>query len=105
METRTSHSSPCFLRVAEASAASSAPKMISLSTLFSFDTASTTSRISLFMVYLPSSLQRCEPSSRNLGNLQTHGKIVHVHLDALAVRPAQHTGVALAPVARHTQLH
>ena len=50
METRTSHSSPCFLRVAEASAASSASKMISLSTLFSFETASTTSKISLFMV-------------------------------------------------------
>ena len=46
--TRTSHSSPCFLRVAEASAASSASKITSLSTPFSFETASTTIRISLF---------------------------------------------------------
>src|SRR6185369_5494642 len=51
METRASHSSPCFLRVAAASAASSASKMISLSTPFSFETASTTIRISLFIIF------------------------------------------------------
>ena len=50
MATRASHSSPCFLRVADASAASSASKMISLSTPFSFETASTTIRISLFII-------------------------------------------------------
>src|SRR6187431_1551063 len=55
MATRTSHSSPCFLRVAEASAASSASKMISLSTPFSLETASTTIRISLFIVRPPDS--------------------------------------------------
>src|SRR5580658_9870592 len=49
MATRTSQSSPCFLRVAEASAASSASKMISLSTPFSLDTASTAISISLFI--------------------------------------------------------
>src|ERR1700683_1640841 len=48
MATRASSSSPYFLRVADASAASSASKMISLSTPFSFETASTTIRISLF---------------------------------------------------------
>src|SRR5215470_11398275 len=48
MATRTSHSSPCFLRVADASAASSASKITSLSTPFSLETASTTIRISLF---------------------------------------------------------
>src|SRR5262245_542901 len=42
--------SPWRLRVADASAASSASKMISLSTPFSFETASTTIRISLFIV-------------------------------------------------------
>src|ERR1700678_3665951 len=49
IETRTSSSSPCFLRVADASAASSASKMISLSTPFSLETASTASKISLFI--------------------------------------------------------
>src|SRR5512137_1921271 len=49
MATRTSISSPYFLRVADASAASSASKMISLSTPFSLETASTTIRISLFI--------------------------------------------------------
>src|SRR5450631_2342269 len=55
IETRTSNSSPCFLRVADASAASSASKIISLSTPFSLETASTAIKISLFMVLLDSS--------------------------------------------------
>src|ERR1700753_2253674 len=49
METRTSQLSPCRLRVADASADSRASKMISLSTPFSLDTASTAIRISLFI--------------------------------------------------------
>src|SRR5690348_11419270 len=49
METRASMSPPCFLRVADASAASSASKITLLSTPFSLETASTTNRISLFM--------------------------------------------------------
>src|SRR6187455_1682309 len=128
METRTSHSSPCFLRVADASAASSASKMISLSTLFSFDTASTTSRISLFITRTPYSQglaphskrrsqanvvrkknlhpsQRRESRSSYLRELYAHGEVVHIHLDALAVRSAQHARISLAPIARHTQLH
>src|ERR1700722_11096289 len=68
MATRTSNSSPCFLRVADASAASSASKMISLSTPFSLETASTAIKISLFMVLLvPSSLR---PQSRLLNPLE-----------------------------------
>src|ERR1700680_2201233 len=58
MATRTSNSSPCFLRVADASAASSASKIISLSTPFSLETASTAIKISLFMVLLDSSSLR-----------------------------------------------
>src|SRR5271163_2707339 len=68
METRTSSSSPCFLRVADASAASSASKMISLSTPFSLETASTAIKISLFMSYLDSSSLR--PQSRLLNPLE-----------------------------------
>src|SRR6056297_4255450 len=49
MATRTSISSPWRLRVADASAASIASKIISLSTPFSFETASTTIRISLLI--------------------------------------------------------
>src|SRR4029079_11141642 len=135
METRTSHSSPCFLRVAEASAASSAPKMISLSTAFSFETASTTNRISLFTPhglrpargacgswssavrcadvvrvakntnYLPNPSQRRESRPLDLREPYAHGEIVHVHPDALAIRVAQHPGVALAAFARHRELH
>src|SRR6188508_1238956 len=124
METRTSHSSPCFLRVAEASAASSASKMISLSTLFSFETASTTSRISLFITRTPStfnrrslrerrtlnfmpsyqSSQRGESCPADLCELYAHGEIVHIHLDALAVRTAKHARVSLAAIARHLEL-
>src|SRR5919108_6530430 len=105
MATRTSHSSPCFLRVADASAASSAPKMISLSTLFSFETASTTNKISLFMALTTLGSQRSQPRPADLGEPDAHRKIVHFHLDAVAVRPAQHAGVALAAVARRQQLH
>src|SRR5210317_2281078 len=42
-------SSPCFLRVADASAASIASNMMSFSTPFSFETASTTIKISLLI--------------------------------------------------------
>ena len=51
--TRTSHSSLFLRRAAAASAASSASKMISLSTPFSLETASTTRRISLFIAFYP----------------------------------------------------
>src|SRR5690349_6483330 len=106
METRTSHSSPCFLRVAEASAASSAPKMISLSTLFSLETASTTSRISLFMglsTFLLSQRRQTRPV--DLGEPDAHREVVHFQLDALAIRLAQHAGVTLAAITRRQQFH
>src|SRR5829696_5682680 len=130
METRTSHSSPCFLRVADANAASSASKMISLSTLFSLETASTTNRISLFTSWPPAKTQSLSapdptsfasrtpyidnrsiyPSKRRqsrpsyLRELYAHGEIIHFHLDALAVRTTQHARVPLAPVARYREL-
>src|SRR5271170_6169243 len=71
IETRTSNSSPCFLRVAEASAASSASKIISLSTPFSLETASTAIKISLFIVLLDSSSLR--PQSRLLNQFERQG--------------------------------
>src|SRR5690554_6185258 len=51
MLTRARTSSPCRLLVAEASAASSARKIISLLTPFSLETASTTRRISLLICF------------------------------------------------------
>src|ERR1700761_19358 len=70
METRASHSSPCFLRVADASAASSASKMTSLSTPFSLETASTTIKISLFIYSSPLSrrARNCRASSAGVGS-------------------------------------
>src|ERR1700722_9698477 len=77
IETRTSNSSPCFLRVADASAASSASKIISLSTPFSLETASTAINISLFMVLLDSSSLR--PQSRLLNSFERQA--VHLAVD------------------------
>src|SRR5512135_3076448 len=79
-------SSPYFLRVADASAASSASKMISLSTPFSFETASTTIRISLFISRPPaargSSLRR-QVRLANATERQRPAPAVHFHLDRL----------------------
>ena len=50
--TRTSMSPPWRFLVADASAASRASKMMASSTPFSFETASTTSRMSLLIVRL-----------------------------------------------------
>ena len=116
MATRASHSSPCFLRVAEASAASSASKMTSLSTPFSLETASTTIRISLFTVVRTS---RCpapgpedphpliggEPRFANLLKRQRHVLLVHLERDAAVIHRQQLPGVAAAPGARVLQLH
>src|ERR1700733_687630 len=74
IETRTSSSSPCFFRVADANAASSASKMISLSTPFSLETASTAIKISLFMVLLDS------PQSRLLNPLERQAMRLAVYL-------------------------
>src|SRR3984893_4551980 len=78
IDTRTSNSSPCFLRVADASAASSASNIISLSTPFSLETASTAIKISLFMVLLDSSSLR--PQSRLLYSLERQAVRLAVYL-------------------------
>src|ERR1700694_2968913 len=78
IKTRTSNSSPCFLRVADASAASSASKIISLSTPFSLETASTAIKISLFMVLLDSSSLRAQ--SRLLYSLERQAVPLAVYL-------------------------
>src|SRR5579862_390406 len=90
MATRTSHSSPCFLRVAEASAASSASKITSLSTPFSLDTASTTIRISLFT-------RRTSGRQTRLANLiESHSHVLAIDLerDASVINRQQHSGIA-----------
>src|SRR5882672_11055548 len=104
MATRTSSSSPCFLRVADASAASSASKMISLSTPFSFETASTAIRISLFMVLLDSSSLR--PQSRLLNSFQRQvvRLAVDFHYNRVALDRLQPADVPPAPVDGDLQL-
>src|SRR5579862_4167839 len=111
MATRTSHSSPCFLRVAEASAASRASKITSLSTPFSLETASTTIRISLFIThssYIPRArhrLSRCQPRLRNLTKLHFHTLPVDLQGHAGCRNFLQHSGVAAATLARRSQFH
>src|SRR5581483_4474584 len=119
MATRTSHSSPCFLRVAEASAASRASKMTSLSTPFSLETASTTIRISLFTLsiltglkapsFRPCGRASC-PSNRqsrlgNLGERNLDFLPVHLELDPLCAHELQQSGKAPPPGPRLLQLH
>src|SRR5207248_6728348 len=108
MATRTSHSSPCFLRVADASAASSASKITSLSTPFSLETASTTIRISLFTVPR-TSLTHERPSGRkprfaNLCKPHRHALAVDLERDAALIHREQHSGVAPPPGARLLEL-
>src|ERR1700719_3101392 len=79
MAARTSNSSPCFLRVADASAASSASKIISLSTPFSLETASTAIKISLFMVLCDSWSLRPQPRLLNPVDRQAVRRGVHLH--------------------------
>src|SRR3974390_2929301 len=85
MATRTSSSSPCFLRVADASAASSASKIISLLSPFSFETASTAIKISLFMVRT-SSPPSLRPQSCLLNPLERQAVrlAVDLHHDCVA---------------------
>src|SRR5579864_2985969 len=101
MATRTSHSSPCFLRVAEASAASSASKITSLSTPFSLETASTTIRISLFTLLT----SRRQPRLANLCKCHCHALLVYRERDPRLVHRQQLPGVAPAPGARLLELH
>src|SRR5271167_548618 len=93
METRTSSSSPCFFRVADAHAASSASKIISLSTPFSLETASTAIKISLFMVLLDSSSLR--PQSRLLNSFERQAirLTVDLHYNRVARNRLQYPDV------------
>src|SRR5215470_10910729 len=110
MATRASHSSPCFLRVADASAASSASKITSLSTPFSLETASTTIRISLFtrqyLSKFPSRRRASggEPRLANLCERHRHALAVHGEGDPVVIDREQLPGVAAPAVARLLQL-
>src|SRR5579863_1125580 len=105
MATRTSQSSPCFLRVAEASAASSASKMISLSTPFSFETASTTIRISLLITAAPSrsSPLRRKPRTSNFRESHRYHGAIHLQFNALRVQGFEPPSVAAPSVAGDPQ--
>src|ERR1700739_4648750 len=110
MATRTSHSSPCFLRVADASAASSASKITSLSTPFSLETASTTIRISLFTVPRTSLTpeapvrRRASPRLAYLRRCPRHALAADLERDATLVHREQRPGVAPAPGSRLLEL-
>src|ERR1700733_1045937 len=110
MATRTSHSSPCFLRVAEASAHSSASKMTSLSTPFSLETASTTIRISLFislqlLAFPRGTRSRCQPRLRNLAKWQLHTLPINFQGHASRRDFLQRPGESPPPIARRFQLN
>src|ERR1700756_5757114 len=98
MATRASHSSPCFLRVADASAASSASKITSLSTPFLLETASTTIRISVFTRQdLSESVAAAAPSGgeprpANLCECDRHALAVHGERDPLVIDREQLPG-------------
>src|SRR6476619_1585954 len=108
METRASHSSPCFLRVAEASAASSASKITSLSTPFSFETASTTIKISLFMSKsrhtAPGTL-RSKPRFTDFPEGHLYLLLINFHRNARIVRRQQRARITAAALARRPQLY
>src|SRR5579863_1962399 len=104
MATRASHSSPYFLRVAEARAASSASKITSLSTPFSLETASTTIRISLFTTVTSRQLA-CQPGLANLCKRHRNALSVDLERDAGIVRRQERAGITAAPLARRGELH
>src|ERR1700688_1529208 len=101
IETRTSSSSPCFLRVADASAASSASNIISLSTPFSLETASTAIKISLF-IKLPHSLR---PQSRLLNSIERQAMrlAVDFHYNRVGIHRLQYPDKTPPPVQRQLQ--
>src|SRR6202035_1048106 len=101
--TRTSSSSPCFLRVADASAASSASNMISLSTPFSLETASTAIKISLFIkLTTPHSLR---PQSRLLNSIERPAMrlAVDFHYNRVGIHRLQYPNKTPPPVQRQLQ--
>src|SRR6185369_601731 len=73
----------CFLQIAETSATSNTPKMISLSTLFSLETTSTTSKISLF-------------TSQASGHFQTAFEANVVHAAQELSTQTHHSGTSRA---------
>src|SRR5690606_5703815 len=112
MATRASISPPCFLRVADASAASMASKMTSLSTPFSLETASATRRISLFMAVSSRRSMRIKIAGSEFGHdactlqgsdVHAHAFPFHVQLDAFALGRQQRAGEAPAPVLARRQ--
>src|SRR5882672_2698719 len=111
MATRTSQSSPRFLREADASAASSASKMISLSTPFSLETASTTIRISLFidamivLAYALALVLRLQPGPLNQPERQGEGLPIHFNRNPLVIDRSQRARVTPPAVQRACQLH
>src|SRR5512137_2996812 len=107
MATRTSISSPYFLRVADASAASSASKMISLSTPFSLETASTTIRISLFICRPPAargSSVRRQVRLAYTSHRQRPAPAVHIHHHRARAGRGQRALELAPPVDRLRQL-
>src|SRR5215469_10423952 len=109
METRASMSPPCFLRVADASAASSASKITFLSTPFSLETASTTKRISLFMALsLLPMFQFVAKIGHQAGlRYAAQGQLVQhaIHLDRHFFRLAALEGACETPPPLDGQLH
>src|SRR5882757_6316948 len=104
IETRTSNSSPCFLRVADASAASSASNIISLSTPFSLETASTAIKISLFIkLKTPRSLR---PQSRLLNSIERQAVrlAVDFHYNRVGIHRLQYPCKTPPPIHRQLQL-
>src|SRR5580698_2898195 len=112
MATRASHSSPCFLRVAEAKAASSASKITSLSSPFSLETASTTIRISLFTAVVPRKplslraavLLRGQPRLANLNEWKRNLLAIDLERDTTLIDARQRPGVAAPSGARLLEL-
>src|SRR5271168_4567161 len=103
MDTRTSNSSPYFLRVADASAASSASKIISLSTPFSLETASTAINISLFIVLLDSSSLRTQSRPLNSLERQAVRLAVDFHYNRVARNRLQDPDIASPAFDRQLQ--
>src|SRR5579863_4731996 len=81
--------------------------MISLSTPFSFETASTTIRISLFIDNScnASRPQRRQPRAANLRKRHRYHGAVHIQFNTLVTKRREPPGVASPPLTRLTQFH
>src|SRR3954470_1310386 len=106
METRTSMPSPWRRRVADARAASSASKIISLSTPFSLETASTTIRISLFILRTPAFVRSGFRRHARLVysvDRQLHRAVIHFQNDLPVSDFNQSSGESLATIQWRTR--